>query len=140
MFLNARYGLAEILEDGLDVHVEPVGNVLQLEVLLEAQAEDAEVRLGEMSLCVVADGIERLHPLLVELPVVTKLDGIELAELVDERHLPDAVDAFVAYCREQVGSHLVLGRQDVALPEPQEHVLHCVLGFHVVVQECSGQM
>ena len=94
MFLNARYGLAEILEDGLDVHVEPVGNVLQLEVLLKAQAEDAEVRLGEMSLCVVADGIERLHPLLVELPVVTKLDGIELAELVGKRHLPDAVDAF----------------------------------------------
>lgn len=58
LFLNTLDGLTEILEDGLEVHVKPAGDVLQLQVLLKAQAENGAMRLGEVVFGIVADGLE----------------------------------------------------------------------------------
>ena len=57
MILNALDRLTKILEHGLQVHVQTLGDVFQFQVFFKTQAEDGAVRLFEMPLGVVVYGI-----------------------------------------------------------------------------------
>ena len=106
LLLNATDRLTEILEDGFQVHVQLLGNLLQRKALFEAQAEDGAVRLLQMVVGIVAYRLQRLCSLLYVLHVRLCFYGIEVLHLLPQTFLPDTVYASIAHCRQQIGPRL----------------------------------